>query len=241
MAVAILFSAAFSNNARAGAFVDGDFVTYSQEAWGDTPAPGNAAQLLRDNYDAVYTPTLGVLQVGINGLSGFSIQLANVAQVANYLPTSGPAVPLDQDYVDPIATPSGVFGGVVTALKLNVDFSDAGVTAGTLGIPFGNLELYNFSALPALDGLTARQFLGEVNALLGGGASASGYNISQLVGITDSLNNSFEGGVVNSFAQEHLRVAGDSHSVPDSGSTMVLLGLGLVGLLSLHFRQGRNM
>jgi hypothetical protein len=65
----------------------------------------------------------------------------------------------------------------VLALQLNVDFSDAGFLLGTSGLHFGDLVLQNltaantgFASLPALNGVTVRQFLADANTALGGGA-----------------------------------------------------------------------
>ena len=91
--------------------------------------------------------------------------------VIDYLPAVGTAGPLNTNLLNPTSSSSGAFGGEVTALKLNIDFSDAGFLLGTKGIPFGDLILANFSTLPNLNGLTVRQFLGDANTALGGGSS----------------------------------------------------------------------
>jgi hypothetical protein len=61
-------SVGYSSTARADSFAVGDFITYGQEQWGDTPMPGNAAKVLVLNDDAIYASTLGVLEGG--GLLG---------------------------------------------------------------------------------------------------------------------------------------------------------------------------
>lgn len=104
------------------------------------------------------------------------------------MPAGGPVGPLTSDVVNPGSTSSGAFGGEVLALKINVDFSDAGVTLGTSGTSFGDLTLCNFTTLPLLNGLTVRQFLDVVNTLLGGGSSI--YSIADLSPVTADLNHS---------------------------------------------------
>lgn len=98
------------------------------------------------------------------------------------------------------------------ALKLNIDFSDAGLLKGDCfqglmkgGSPFrfGDLMLCNLStSLSGLNGLTIRDFLPIVNTLLGGGTAS--FTIVDLTPVTADLNDSFGGGLASSFAQEHL-------------------------------------
>ncbi len=205
-ALAILCSAALSKNTL-GAFANGDVITYPQDAWGSDPLPGNAAALLlQANYGSVYTSTAGLLDIGIPGSAGFSMTFTNVSDLLGYLPASGASGPLTSDLVDPSSSAAGGFGGNVTALRINIDFSDAGVTLGTLGIPFGDLELHSFTALPALNGLTVRQFQDIVKTLLGGGSSI--YSIADLRVLVDDLNVAFGAGFVTPIAQDHLRVPG---------------------------------
>ena len=180
---------------------DGDVITHGQSSWGEFPTPFNAAGLLLANYDTVYASTFGVVEVGISGVGGFSILFTDENSLLAYLPALGPIGPLTSDFVDPSTTMSGGFGGHVMALRLNVDFSDAGLTLGTTGVPFGDLTLCNFTVQPLLNGLTVRQFLGEVSTLLGGGTG--NYSIAELSPITDDLNSSFDG-VIGDIAHDHL-------------------------------------
>jgi hypothetical protein len=127
--------------------------------------------------------------------------------VIGYLPQSGTPGPLAADTLDPSTTASGAFGGDVVALKLNVDYTDAGLMPGSSGLAFGDLTLCNFDALPDLNSLTVREFLDVANTLLGGG-STNGFTIADLAPVTTQLNRSFGAGLVTSFAQDHL-VNGD--------------------------------
>lgn len=104
-----------------------DLLTFGQGDWGGTE--GIAAQLLSGNFGPVYFTAGGVLEVGIPGLAGFSMQLGAPAITA-YLPATGAPGALTSDLVEPHTTASGSFGGNTVALKLNVDFSDAGLTGG---------------------------------------------------------------------------------------------------------------
>lgn len=177
----------------------GDVISYTQSDWGDTPSAGNAASLLVANFDNLYP---GGLQVGSPG-PGFWIVFASSASVLVYLPASGFPGALTQNFVDPVTTSSGIFGGLVTALALNVDFSDAGFTLGTARIPFGNLTLCSFSDLPNLNGLTVRESLAAMNTALGG-ASAIYVIDPYLTGLAIDIDLSFRGGTPSQFAQDHL-------------------------------------
>ena len=97
--------------------------------------------------------------------------------------------PLNSSVVNPISTPSGGFGGEVLGLEFNVDFSDAGLLPGASGIRFGDLILENFSTLPALNGLTVRQFLADENTCLGGGSCV--VRIADLGTTLGDVNGSF--------------------------------------------------
>jgi len=215
--------------ASATTWQNGDVITFSQDSWGDAPTPTNAAGLLVANHDNVYSSTFGVLEVGEPGAAGFSIRFLNSLAVLTYLPAAGAPSALAQDYINPSLTSAGVAGGNVTALQLNVDFSDARVTLGASGIPFGDLILSDFSSTLVaegefLNGMTVRQYLGLVNGLLGGGFSFFG----PLDPVTFDLNLSFADGSPTQFAQDHL-VAPPSAAVPEV-SSLLLLGVGAMGV-----------
>lgn len=180
---------------------DGDVITHTQGNWGGTPSGTNAAAVLQNNYGAVYASPAGILELGIPGAAGFSIVFTNSGAVLGYLPASGAPTSLTDDHLNPTTTEAGAFGGEVLALRLNVDFSDAGVTLGTRGVAFGNLTLCNFPTTPGIEGMTVRQFLTQVESLLGGGAAV--HSIAELFLITSDVNASFEG-AVTSFADDHL-------------------------------------
>jgi hypothetical protein len=169
--------------------------TYQQVDWG---IPSIASNTLLQEFDNVYAATFGVVTGGAT--SGFTMSFTDAESVMAYLPAIGPPGPLNGSVLNPISTPAGAFGGDVLALHLNVDFSDARVL-GALARPFGDLALCNVGTLP-LNGTTVRQFLGIIDTLLGGGSN--GYRIADLDPVTQQLNTSFEGGVPQPFAQDHL-------------------------------------
>lgn len=69
-------------------------------------------------------------------------------------------------------------------------------------VAVGRPDLTNFSALPNLNGLTVRQFLGDLNVVLGGESSI--YGVADLNPIANGVNGSFGNGTVSQFAQDHL-------------------------------------
>jgi hypothetical protein len=192
-----------------------------------------AAVLLQDNYNTVYEATGGVLEVGIHGTGGFSIEFTDSSDVLAYLPAVGTAGPLTSDSLNPSTTASQSFGGEAVTLQLNVDFSDAGLIPGNVDIPFGDLELQNFSGgqLSPLNGLTVRQFATGMNNLLGGGIffifkhnfTYHTADIAALVSVVQNINGSFFDGYVQTFATNNLAIPPISlviQSVTQSGSSL---------------------
>jgi hypothetical protein len=183
--------------------------TYIQGDWGTLSTP--AGVLLDAHYGSVYGSTFGVVEVGVPGASGRSMSFTGVNGVLAYLPSSGVPAPLDADLVDPVTSSSGVLGGEVLALRLNVDFSDAGLTSGASGPRFGDLLLCSPPSGPS--GLTVRAFLALASTALGGGSTP--YATGELNAVAQDLNAAFAGGGPSPFAQAHL-FAGACPAPPDT-------------------------
>ncbi|HEV8038277.1 MAG TPA: PEP-CTERM sorting domain-containing protein [Bryobacteraceae bacterium] len=220
----------FAGPAGADVWQVGDETTYNQGVWG-APPDNVGAVLLAADFDTVYAATGGVI---VGSLSGFTMVFIDVDSVLVYQPSVGPYAPLNSSVLDPVTTSSGAFGGDVLALEFNVDFSDAGFLPATSGIPFGNLLLEGFSTLPQLDGLTVRQFLGDMNTLLGGGSTI--VSIDDLGTIVNELNSSFSSGTPNQFAQDHLVAPAVVTPTPEPSSLAVLIA-GLLGLAATAHRK----
>jgi hypothetical protein len=177
---------------------NGDFNTYVQSEWGGDASITTAQTLLEGNFNTVYAAAFGVLIVG----GTFTMTFDSPSAIEDYLPQTGPAGSLTATHNDPTDSGSGKFGGDVVTLKLNVDFADAGLLGGTMGLKFGDLKICN-SGVAAIDGSTVRQFLAGANVVLGGGTSSYG-TVSDLQPIAANLNSAFLDGTPSSFAQAHL-------------------------------------
>jgi hypothetical protein len=220
----------FSAAARADTWNPGDVITYSQAAWG---TGGLANSILLNNAGTVYAQ--GGFEIGIPD-PGFSALWTDLSTFSAYIPAGAPPGALNADLLNPTTTSSGDFGGGVTALKLNIDFSDAGITLGNDGIPFGDLILVNVG-LTDLDGLTVRQVLGVVNTALGGGTTTD--SIANLDPFIVQLDVSFYAGTPSTFAQTNL-VAPTSVTPTPEPSSLLLLTSGLLALGIFRYRQRRH-
>jgi hypothetical protein len=179
-------------------WVNADLITYPQLGW---DIGGNGASILGAHYGAVYLSTFGILEVGLPDVAGFSMQFSGFAEVQDFLPQGDPDAPLNADLLNPAKSASGTFGGEVVALKLNVDFADAGYTTGTAGTQFGDLTVCGTTT--GLDGSSVRTVLGIANTLLGGGSS-NVTSIAEVSPLVAQLNIAFDSGHVSTFAQDHL-------------------------------------
>lgn len=172
----------------------GEFKSFTQGGWGATPNGNNPAALLAANFATVYP---NGVEVGIAGAAGYSMKFNSATAVGAYLPAGGTAKALTADLINPTTSSSGVFGGQVLALKLNVGFSAANVTASG----YGNLKVVGTGT--ALDGMTVAQILAQAEIAIGGGTAV--VSISTLNEIATALNEAVDNGtVVTLWAQTHL-------------------------------------
>ncbi|MCE5239350.1 hypothetical protein LLH23_12785 [bacterium] len=152
--------------------------TYTQGGWGAKPAGNNAGMLLHTYFSQIY----GSAGLVVGGT--YTITLSNAWAVTNFLPSGGTPKPLNQSYTDPRGkTTAGVLAGQVVAMKLNVDFSTAGITApglGALKIQSGTYQ-----------GWTVAQLLGLAQAVLGGDTSGLLGSVADLSDACTAVNENF--------------------------------------------------
>ncbi|HST31855.1 MAG TPA: choice-of-anchor Q domain-containing protein [Chthoniobacterales bacterium] len=194
IAAGLIFASPQSS--RATNWQTGDVITYGQAGWGTDV---QATSLLEENFSWVYSPSGGTLEVG----TGFSTFFDSGYAVEAYLPSAGVPGPFNGSLVDPTSTSSGVFGGSVTALHLDVDFSDAGFTLGNSGIPFGNLIVTNLTgSIANFNGQTVRQVLASMDIAIGGGQTTNTF--ADLDNLAENLAGAFDPEYMSSFAQNYL-------------------------------------
>ncbi len=237
--------------ALATTFTAGEFVTFNQGEWGETPAGGNVGAMLENNFDPIFAPS-DLLEVGIHGSAGFSIIFDNPDDLIAYLPSNGTAGALTADLLDPPSSASGVFGGEVAALALNIAFSDAGLLAHPVGVPFGDLILQNLDMLAAyegdpdigpeiteLDGMSVRELLSEADLVLGGATTP--FNLDEMAEIVGSTNMVFDDGFTFTFDKFLAFPPSTALTVPEPSTwAMLLIGFASLGLVrSRESRGGR--
>jgi len=220
--VVLVLSLVCVRAARADSWSAGAVVTYDQSDWGDQT--NVAGMLMDDKFDSIYASAGGIFEIGSTTPGNFMVFTGATSLLA-YLPTSGVPGPLDANLVNPTTSSSGLFGGEVAALKLNLDFSNAGLIPNSSGLLLGNLVLTGLSGQESpLNGLTVAQFLPLSEAALSGQATSIG--LSDIDNITANINDAFDEGQVDSFAQDHLVAPGSSAAMPEP-PTLLLLAIGI--------------
>ncbi len=218
-------------------FTDGEFYSFSQNTWGADPGAGPPASLVRDHFDSLYP--LGMTL----GLASGNFMLFTSGQTDNplliYLPATGPAAPLNATLVDPTSTSSGIFGGQVAGLRLNIDFNAAGILPHPAGVPFGDLMLTGLSgSLAGLDGMSLSQFQTVANTLLGGGFEP--FPLLDVSALTMLINGAFEGGFAGTWADDHLVIAATPTPTVPEPSAEALLLVGVFGMAALATRRAER-
>ncbi|MBI3818809.1 MAG: hypothetical protein HY286_08985 [Planctomycetes bacterium] len=192
--------AGFAVNVNPAPIQAGDFISYTQGGWGSKPAGNNPGMLLKNNFTRVYQ--LGCL-IGVQGITGFWLRFMTASNIQKFLPAGGTPKALNASAVNPTSSNAGVFAGQVLALKLNCDFSFAGITLKTGG-PLGLVKLTN-TGNSQLDGVTIYQVLFAAQLALSGGQLMFGIaSISQFNDLVTNLNEAFDNGGLSGWAQTHL-------------------------------------
>jgi hypothetical protein len=180
-------------------FSAGQFTTHGQSHWNIIPTARN---VLDDNLAVVYASQGARLVVG--DTANFELLFSSPLAVENYLPALGNPGILTTSLLDPTLSGSGVFGGDVVALTLDVDSSAGGLLAHPAGISFGDLYLtgYDGTSVAGLDGKTVSQLLAIDNRALGDGISD--FSIDDLNLVSNPLGAAFTDGQITNFSCDHL-------------------------------------
>jgi hypothetical protein len=156
------------------------YTTFTMGGWGAPPNGSNPGTLLMLNFSKFYPS--GVL---IGGKK--TLLFTNQPAITAFLPYGGTPGVLTTNRTNPLVTEAGVFAAQVLALKLNYDFSVAGLTPknlGSLRVAPGN----------PLAGYTVAQVLSLANSVLGGGSLPSGISLSTLNFVVASINGNYDNG-----------------------------------------------
>lgn len=216
----LVLSLAGVRAARADGWSAGSVVTYNQSDWGDPTSA--AGMLMSDKFDSVYPSDL--FYIG-STTTGYFMLFTNEANLDDFLPASGIPGPLDADLVNPASSSAGVFGGEVAALKLNLDFSNAGLLPNSSGLLLGNLVLTGFTGSESsVNGMTVEQFFPLSQAALAG--QPTSLDFADIEYLASNINDAFDLGQPDSFAQDHLVAPGSSTAMPEP-STVMLLAFGI--------------
>jgi hypothetical protein len=232
LAVALALLLLPAPSAHATTFTTGEFVTWSQVAWGGTPAPGNISYLLEQQFNTVYAPS-DLLRVGISGVTGYHfMEFDSGDALIAYLPSGGTPAALTVDIDDPTSNAAGgSLGGEVPTLKLNIDFSAAGLLAHPQGVTFGNLVLIGLTgSMSPLNGLTVNELLVQEDLALGG-APSDFSSVEDAFTLANEVDMAFNGGPVGDFAAQHLEIIGGSATPLPAALPLFATGLGGLGLL----------
>jgi hypothetical protein len=161
--------------------------TYTCNGWNASACNGNAGALLQGNYNKCYQNG----SVTIGGYGGYSLTFTSATAVSNFVLQGGSPWMLMASATNPTSSSAGVFAGDVLALRLNIDYSNAGITESG----FGNRVV----TTGPLQGYTVNQVMVLANEVLSGQWWYLPWNmqVSDLDNVVESINSNYENGAIS--------------------------------------------
>jgi hypothetical protein len=163
--------------------------TYTCNGWNATPHNANPGGILGKNYSTCYPNG----QVVIGGVSthGYTLTFTNATAVQNFVLQGGASGVLSHSDTNPTGSAAGSFAGDVLALRLNIDYSAAGIT----GVGLANRTVVQ----GPLWGYTVQEVMDLANAVLGGQTwqLPRGMGVSDLDAIVANINSNYENGAID--------------------------------------------
>ena len=167
-----------SSTATCTILISKPYTTCSQYGWGSKPDGKNPGTWLQQDYSRVYAG--GSVSIG----SSSKLTFTDASAVSRFMWNMGPVKTLTANAINPTAgSIANQLAADVLALKLNVDYSNAGVTLAGLA----QLKLQS----GYLAGWTVQQVLVLVNFALAGHNWMPSVLLDDLDDIVVSINNAF--------------------------------------------------
>lgn len=132
----------------------------------------------------------------------YTMEFNSSLAINAYLPAGGRPNALTESSVNPTSSDSGVFGGQVLALRLNLDFNDEGLLGSFLD-DFGSVVFSDTSSF--FDGWSISEVLSTAETALGGGW----IDIAALNNLATFINEAFDNCEPSDWAQTHLTPSQD--------------------------------
>ena len=169
----------------AGGLVCGDFLTYDNGVWGNSPNANNAGAYLATHFAAAYPNGLTI------GNCGHLLTLTSAVAVRNFLPANGGQLrtlnagtlinPSNNSYHNGLA-------GDLVALNLNIAFDSLDPGFAPSGVMFKDLIVND----APFTGMTVLQIYDAANYAIGCGATT--FSLHDLDKIIEKLNKSWKNG-----------------------------------------------
>lgn len=149
-----------------------NFVTYSQGGWAARNSPLTASFFASKFPTGIYI-----------GASGRSILLTSTTAVKSFLPNSGTAARLTQNWTNPTNKQlKNTFAGQLVALKINMAYNP-------------ELAAARISSTDAYNGWTVQQLFDEANSKISSSSAVSSTILTSLSSACDKVNLSYDKGV----------------------------------------------